>query len=53
MKWVLLVLSVSAGVAFAAPRPKKPPPPPPPTNYLLDGKGGYLLDTTSGRLLAR
>ncbi len=48
MKWVLLGIAI----AIAAPKPKKPPPPPP-TNYLLDGRGGYLLDTSSGRLLAR
>ena len=38
--------------ATPPPPPSPPPPPPPAVNYLLDGAGNTLLDSTGGKLTA-
>jgi hypothetical protein len=52
---VVLAVTVAADArpAVSARKHKPPPPPPPPTSYLLDSRGGYLLDLSGGRLIAR
>ncbi len=45
----MIAFSIAFG-ALAAPKLKRPSPI---TNYLLDNKGGYLLDRVGGRLIAK